>query len=184
MDSYGDCELVEQFRQGKIEGYNELFKRYREKVYWIARRILGNHNDADDVVQDVFIKVYHKLKSFRGESEFYTWIYRITVNTALNVAYKNKVKDFLSLDVFKSEIAQENKTPDEIHIEKEKNSLIEQAINKLPPKQKAVFIMRFYDELSYEEIAKILKKSVGGSKANYFQALQKIKNYVRNEIEK
>ena len=98
MSPQTDLELIEVFRQGKIEGFNELVRRYQQKVYWIARRIVGSHEEADDIVQEVFIRVYNGLTSFRSESGFYTWIYRISVNVALNSLRARKVKQFLRFD--------------------------------------------------------------------------------------
>ena len=93
-----DLELVELFRQGDVTGFNELVRRYQEKVYWIARRTMGNHEDADDVVQDVFVRVFEKLKHFRGDANFYTWLYRVTVNVSLNALRKKRIKDILPYD--------------------------------------------------------------------------------------
>src|SRR5262245_25767376 len=93
-----DLELVEEFKQGTIESFNELVRRHQEKVYWIARRVIGTHDDADDVVQDVFVRVYEALRNFRGESGFYTWLYRITTNVSLNALRAKKLKQFLRYD--------------------------------------------------------------------------------------
>jgi len=184
MTAKSDFELVELFRSGDISGFNELVRRYQEKIYWIARRTLGNHDDADDVVQDVFVRVYEKIRFFRGESSFYTWLYRITLNVSLNALRKKRIKELLPYDEMLEEILPSEETSDRALHEQEYKTILERAIERLPAKQKAVFMMRYYDELPYEEMAKILGKSVGGLKANYFHALKKIQEYVRKEMSK
>ncbi len=176
-----DLELIEDFRQGDNAGFNELVRRYQEKVYWIARRVVGSHEDADDVVQDVFIKVHDALKEFRAESGFYTWLYRITVNVALNALRKKRIKEFVRYEEVEETLEVDGDGTDAGLLRKEYESILEKAIERLPPKQKAVFMMRYYDEMSYEAMAGILGKSVGGLKANYFHALKKIQAYVRSE---
>ncbi len=178
-----DLELVEEFRQGQVEGFNELVRRYQQKVYWIARRIVGSHEDADDVVQDVFVRVYNGLHSFRSDSGFYTWIYRITVNVALNSVRARKVKMFFHLDDIVEQPHDEGARPDD-HVElHEYQQALERAIERLPAKQKLVFTMRYVDEMPYEEIAKVLHRSVGGLKANYFHALKKVQIYIKREMQ-
>ncbi len=177
-----DLELIEDFRKGSTEGFNELVRRYQEKVYWIARRVVGTHEDADDVVQDVLVRVHNGLKDFRSESGFYTWLYRITVNVSLNAVRAKRVKDFLRLDDVEEPAHDEDEQPDARILKDEYTSALEDAIERLPTKQKLVFMMRYFDEIPYEEMAKILNRSVGGLKANYFHALKKIQEYVRREI--
>lgn len=177
-----DEELIARFREGNGDGFNELVRRYQQKVYWIARRIVPSHEDADDVVQDVFIRVYEGLKDFRAESGIYTWIYRITVNVALNAVRARKVKKLFRLDDIQEQLHDGEESPVERLEHSEYKMAVQRAIERLPAKQKIVFIMRYQDELPYEEIAKILKKSVGGLKANYFHALKKIQESVRREL--
>ncbi|OLD59122.1 MAG: hypothetical protein AUI33_16840 [Ignavibacteria bacterium 13_1_40CM_2_61_4] len=180
MPSRTDLELVEAFRNGDPKGFNELVRRHQERVYWIARRVMGKHDDAADVVQDVFVRMFKALKGFRGDSEFSTWLYRIAMNVSLNAIRAKRVKDFIRYDdtiEFRSE-----ELPDAELLRIEYQTVLERAIQRLPPKQKLVFMMRYYDEMPYEEMAKLLKKSVGGLKANYFHALKKVQEYVRKEM--
>jgi RNA polymerase sigma factor (sigma-70 family) len=182
MKEKSDPELIETFINGDVSGFNELVRRYQERIYWIARRTVGTHEDAADVVQDVFIRVYNGLKNFRGESNFYTWLYRITVNVALNAIRRKRIKEILPYDeLLEGMPASESKTDDPIQ-KQEFQTILEKAVQTLPTKQRMVFTMRYYEELPYEDIAKILKKSVGGTKANYFQALKKVSKYVRREF--
>ncbi len=179
MASKTDLELIETFRRGDISGFNELVRRYQEKVYWIARRVIGSHEDADDLVQDVFIRVYDSLKDFRGESGFYTWLYRVTMNVSLNALRKRRIKEFLRYEEVEETLVSNDEGTHAAVLRKEYEQILEEAIDRLPPKQKAVFMMRYYDEMPYDEMAKILERSVGGLKANYFFALKKIQEYVR-----
>lgn len=183
MSEKTDFELVEAFKNGDVSGFNELVRRYQEKLYWNARRIIGRHEDADDVVQDVFVKVYEGLKDFRGESNFYTWLYRITINISLNALRKKRFKDFIPYDHIMEEIFRDDSKIVDPLEQQEYETILERAIKQLPAKQKVVFNMRYYDELPYEEIAKILKKSVGGSKANYFHAVKNVTEFVRKEMD-
>ncbi|HXG00264.1 MAG TPA: RNA polymerase sigma factor, partial [Bacteroidota bacterium] len=118
-------------------------------------------------------------KEFRGESSFYTWLYRITVNASLNAVRRERVRKFFRLDELLEQPESTDSMPDDLLEGVEQRSLIDEAVATLPEKQKAVFIMRYYDELSYEEISKILKTSVGGLKANYFHAIKKIGEYLK-----
>jgi len=180
MPSRTDLELVEAFRNGDLTGFNELVGRHQERVYWIARRVMGKHDDAADVVQDVFVRMFKALKGFRGDSEFSTWLYRIAMNVSLNAIRAKRVKDFIRYDDTIESRSEE--LPDAELLRNEYQTVLERAIQRLPPKQKLVFMMRYYDEMPYEEMAKLLKKSVGGLKANYFHALKKVQEYVRKEM--
>jgi RNA polymerase sigma-70 factor (ECF subfamily) len=178
MSVSNDLELVESFQKGNEASFNELVRRYQEKVYWIAHRFVNDHDQADDIVQEVFLKVYRALNDFRGDSGVYTWLYRITVNISLNTIRKQRIKDFLRIDEFFEYPSEESEQPDKQYEQSEQKQLIEEAIQRLPEKQKAVFILRYYEELPYEDISKILKTSIGGLKANYFHAVKNIGEFV------
>lgn len=183
-----DTELITAFQNGDILGFNELVRRYQERVYWIARRMVLDHDDADDITQDVFVKVYGALNKFRMESEFFTWVYRITVNISLNKIRAKKMKRFFRLDDDNAlpqdvELSDDANHPDVLLQKQELKNAIENAVKKLPKQQRAVFVMRFYDELSYEEISQLLKRSIGGLKANYFHAIKKIQHYVQHALQ-
>ena len=183
MGQKTDLELVEDFKRGDVAGFNELVRRYQERVYWTARRVMGRHEDADDIVQETFIRVHAGLKNFRAESGFYTWLYRITINLSLNAIRKKRVKDMLPFDETIEESLASDVLADEPVEQSEYQAILKQAIERLPAKQKMVFIMRYYDEMSYEEMSKVLKKSEGGLKANYFHAVKKIQEYVRQAMQ-
>jgi RNA polymerase sigma-70 factor (ECF subfamily) len=179
MNASSDLDLIHRFQQGNESAFNELVLRYQEKIYWLARRFCNDHDNADEIVQEVFCKVFESLKDFRGESGFYTWLYRITVNASLNSIRRERLNTFFRIDEFFEQPDREREPADKALEREEDRALIEKAIEMLPEKQKAVFILRYYDELPYEDISEILKTSVGGLKANYFHAVKKIGEYVR-----
>jgi RNA polymerase sigma-70 factor (ECF subfamily) len=158
-------------------------RRYQERVYWVARRIVGSHDDADDIVQETFVKAYLALGEFRGDSSFFTWIYRIAVNLSLNALRKRQVLNYLHESELLSRILPSPDDPGKDLENSEIESALHRAVATLPEKQKAVFVMRYFDEMTYEEIGRVLKTSVGGLKANYFHALRKVREYMRHEIQ-
>jgi RNA polymerase sigma-70 factor (ECF subfamily) len=184
MEQLSDLELVEEVRNGRRQAYTMLMRRYQERIYWIARRIVGSHDDAEDVAQETFVKGYLALGEFRGESTFYTWLYRIAVNLSLNAVRKRHVMTYLhqSSELLRR-ILPAQERPDELVELHETEGRILAAIARLPEKQKTVFVMRYFDELTYEEISRILKTSVGGLKANYFHALRKVQEFMKDEIQ-
>ncbi len=182
MLNKSDIELVNEFKNGNISAFDEIVRRYQKKVYSFARKILGNHDDADDVAQEVFVKVYYSLRDFKGESNLFTWIYRITINECNNILRKRKVKEFIQIDEM-ANLLGFDRTPEQELFDKEKKSLIEKAVEKLPPKQRTIFVMRFFEDLDYEQISKILNKPIGTLKANYFHAVKKIQKFIKNEMQ-
>ncbi|MFH0991887.1 MAG: RNA polymerase sigma factor [bacterium] len=183
MAEYSDAQLIEEFQQGNESAFNRIVLKYQEKVYWLARKYVNDHDQADDITQEVFVKAYESFGGFRGESSIYTWLYRITINIALNSIRRQKVRDFFRIDELFDTEDVESDPPDWILEREEQRELITKAIATLPKQQKAVFLLRYYDELPYEEIAKILKTSVGGLKANYFHAIRKIQDFVKKANE-
>jgi RNA polymerase sigma factor (sigma-70 family) len=183
MTEQTDPELIESFRNGDERAFNLLVARHQERVYWAARRILGSHEDADDLVQEVFLKVYNKLQTFRGNSEFFTWLYRITVNAALNASRKKKIVEFFHIDALHDPAASADESPEEILIREEQRTLFDRAVEGLPAKQKAVFMMRYHEGMKFELIASTLGRSVGGVKSNFFHALRKIDRFLKERNE-
>ena len=170
-----DYELIKDFLSGNEQSFNLLARRYQEKIYWHARRMLGDHDDAHEIVQQVLLVMHKKLNTFNYSSSLYTWIYRITATRSLNLLKKNKLRRILS---FGSDESIENYGYENIIEDIESKELfrkMEKLLVELPVKQREVFIMRNYDDLSYDEISSITGKSVGALKANYFHAFQKMK---------
>ncbi len=180
-----DEELVRLFQAGtggraeRDAAFTELVTRYQKRIYLAARKMVhGNHDEADEIAQETFVKAYEALQNFRGESKLYTWLYRIMMNGVIQRSRKSKVRQFIGLDNVQ-ELAEEGIEPDALLLKSETTRLIEEAIETLPPKQQRVFMMRFYEELPYEDIAIIVGTSVGGLKANYFHAVRKIGEYLQ-----
>ena len=183
MQSLSDHDLVEEVRNGKRQAFTELMRRHQQKIYWTARRIVGDHAEADDVTQETFVKAFLSLGDFRGDSSFYTWLYRIAVNMSLNAVRKRQVVEYLRESEVVNRLFPQLVNPQQQVEFQEVESQLHKAVGTLPEKQRAVFVMRFFEEMSYEEIAKVLKTSVGGLKANYFHALKKVQEYMKDEIQ-
>ncbi len=183
--SLADDELVRLFQAGssprgdRDAAFTQLVERYQKRIYYAARKMLhGDHDEADEIAQQTFVKAYEALANFRSESQLYTWLYRIMMNAVIQKSRKGKVRQFIGLDDI-NELAEEGIEPDGQLLKSETTRLIEEAIETLPQKQQRVFMMRFYDELPYEDIASIVGTSVGGLKANYFHAVKKIGEYLK-----
>lgn len=174
-----DAELIDAFKDGEKNAFNFLVRKYQKRVYWIIRKMVLDHDDADDITQEVFLKLYKSLDEFRGESKFFTYVYKIAINYSLNHLNKNKKIINRKVDIENVYLISPERRADEIMNDTEKTKMLEEAIECLPEQQRAVFNMRYYDNLTYEEISGILNKSVGGMKANYFHAIKKIEKFLR-----
>ncbi len=174
MNTDNDFEIVNRFIDGDESAFNILAKKYQKRIYWHARQMLNDHLDADEVTQEVLIVMYKKLKTFNFKSSLFTWIYKIVTTRSLNQIRRKKVKRFLSFEDAEEKDLSVNQDIIENISNKQKLEKVEKILNKIPPKQRQVFVLRNYDELSYEEISEITGKSVGGLKANYFHALKKV----------
>ncbi|MCX6163171.1 MAG: sigma-70 family RNA polymerase sigma factor [Ignavibacteriae bacterium] len=178
-----DNDIISSFLNGNESAFNLIVLKYQKKIYWIIRKMVIDHDDADDITQEVFIKLYRSLGNFRGESALYTYLYRMAVNYSLNHLKKNKLINsrIMNFDEESYRLKSDGENIDEKLDADEKTRLLKKAISGLPEKQMAVFNMRFYDNLSYDEISKILKTSAGGLKANYFHAVKKIGQIIKNK---
>ncbi len=154
--------------------FNQIVKDYSERLWWHVRRFVNSHEDADDLLQEIFLKVWAALPSFRGESQLFTWVWRIATNETLNHLRKEKVRAALRFSTIDAEMErriQEDPYFNGTAVERE----LARAVLKLPEKQRQVFIMRWWDDLSYEEISSITGTSVGALKASYHIAQEKIR---------
>jgi RNA polymerase sigma-70 factor (ECF subfamily) len=183
MKTLTDLELVDEVRGGNRQAFTELVRRHQKKIYWAARRMLGTHADADDIVQETFLKAFMNLGEFRGDAGFFTWIYRIAINLSLNALRKRHLIDYLQESELARKVFPAREDPHKDLEAKELEAFVVKAVATLPDKQRAVFVMRYYEELTYEEIAYVLKTSVGGLKANYFHALRKVQEFLRHATE-
>lgn len=162
-------------------GVREMMDAYQSRLYWHIRRLIVDHDLAQDVLQDTFIKAYQNFHQFKQDSQLYTWLYRIATNEALQQLNKMKrmQKSDDDAEYQLQNLVAENAKSDAEEIQ----LLLQKAIHTLPEKQKLVFTMRYYDDLPYDEISKILDMSVGTLKTNYHYAKQKVEDYVKNNYE-
>lgn len=142
--------------------------------------MVGIHEEAEDLSQEVFLKAYDGLHGFRGDASFLTWIYRIAINLTLNHLRKRKLKQFLSLENIGLTISSRNPSPEQFLEIRETEERLARAIERLPKKQKLVFNLRYFQKLPHAQIADILNRDVGTIKANYHQAIQKLKKAMKS----
>lgn len=176
-----DTDLVERFRQPKTRdaAFTAIVKKYQERIYWQIRRLVVGHDDANDVMQNVFIKAWNGLENFRADAQLFTWIYRIAVNESLTYLKQQKKRSSISMD------DQSLNLVEKLHSEKDFDSnkavwKLQLAIQQLPEKQRAVFNLRYFDEMPYEQMSHVLETSVGALKASYHHAVKKIEDYILN----
>ena len=176
-----DKELLSQFREPatKEAGYTRIIKKYQEKLYWHIRRMVVEHEDANDVLQNMFIKVWNGLENFREDSQLYTWLYRIATNESLSFLEQQKKRSSVSLSDVESGLS--NRLKADKHFDANKLEWkLQVAIQKLPEKQRVVFNLRYYDEMPYEKMSKVLETSEGALKASYHHAVKKIEDFILN----
>ncbi|MEM8524745.1 MAG: sigma-70 family RNA polymerase sigma factor [Bacteroidota bacterium] len=161
-------------------GFRLLMSKYQERLYWQVRRLVTEHEDANDVIQNVFVKVYRSIGNFEGKSKLYTWLYRIATNEAITFLNKKKRRQTSSID--EEEIDLANRLKADHYFDGDAAQLrLQQALVRLPEKQRLVFNMRYFDEMSYKEISASLSTSVGALKASYHHAVKKVEAFLKEE---
>lgn len=180
--NWTDEDIIEKIKDKKTVdyGFNLLMEKYQEKVYWVIRRMVIDHESSDDIAQETFVKVWKNLDKFKGESKLYTWIYRIATNEALTHLRKKKRRFFLPIGDLENEListleADTYYSGDEIQLK------LQKAILTLPEKQRLVFNMKYFEELKFREIAEVLEVTVGNLKAQYHHAVKKIEKYLKED---
>ncbi|MDX1938355.1 MAG: sigma-70 family RNA polymerase sigma factor [Flavihumibacter sp.] len=176
-----DAELLLQFRDPstKERGFTAIIKKYQEKLYWHIRRMVIDHEDANDVLQNVFVRVWKGLENFREDSQLYTWLYRIATNECLTFLDQQKRKAAVSLSDVETGLSNQVKADKHFDANKLEWKL-QVAIQQLPEKQRVVFNLRYYDEMPYEEMSRVLETSEGALKASYHHAVKKIEDFILN----
>lgn len=169
-----DKILVDRVKNGDREAFTTLMERYQQKVFQTSMGFLHNQADAEDLTQEVFIKSYKSMKSFRGESSFGTWIYRITVNKAINQLRRNKLRAFAGLDAIKGEDSTADTNADAPLLRKEQKEQIKKALTRLNNTQKKVFVLFYYQELNLKEVAEVLELSPKATESLLFRARKKL----------
>ena len=179
MSGYSDQELIELFKDKERRNYafNLLVRKYQERLYWHIRKIVIDHDDTDDVLQNSFIKAFKGLEKFREESKLYTWLYRIATNESITFLNNKRKRFFIPIVDVEHELSNsiesdENYSGDEIQLK------LQQALLQLPDKQRLVFNLKYFDDMKYDDISEILGTSVGALKASYHHAVKKIEKFV------
>ncbi len=176
-----DVSLVKQFKlpESRDTAFTSIVKKYQQKLYWHVRRMVVDHDDANDVIQNVFIKVWKGLDGFREDSTLYTWLYRIATNESLTFLEQKKRKGTVSLSDNEADLSETVRADKDFDASKLEWKL-QLAIQQLPEKQRAVFHLRYYDEMPYAEMSTVLDTSEGALKASYHIAVKKIEEFILN----
>ena len=178
MGEYSDDELLERFRDesNRYDAFSAMVARYRERLYWHIRKMVIVHEDADDVLQNTFVKAWKGIETFRGEAQLYTWLYRIATNESITFLNQKRNRQMMPLEDAEYLLSQSLHhdayfSGDELQLQ------LQKAILTLPEKQRIVFNMKYFDEMPYEDMSEILGTSVGALKASYHHAVKKIKEW-------
>ena len=178
---FNEKEITENLRDESLRAaaFSAIVNRYSQQIYWHIRRMVLSHDDANDLVQNTFIKAWTSIDNFRGDSKISTWLYRIAINETLNFLGKNK-NNIVSINSPEGAIAEQLES--DIHFNGERaDALLQEAIHRLPEKQRLAFNMKYYEEMKYEEMSEILGTSVGALKASYHIAVKKIEDYINSQ---
>lgn len=161
------------------KGFTAIIQKYQERLYWHIRRLVLDHDDANDVLQNVFIKVWKNLEGFREDAQLFTWLYKIATNECLTFLEQQKRKSAVSLSDVETGLSNKLRADTQFDANKLEWKL-QRAILSLPEKQRVVFNLRYYDEMPYEEMSRVLETSEGALKASYHHAVKKIEEYIKN----
>ncbi len=176
-----DSELLLMFREpaSREKAYTAIIRKYQERLYWHVRRMLVDHDDSNDVLQNVFIRVWNGLDNFREDARLYTWLYRIATNECLSFIEQKKKRASVSLSDVEEGLSNQVRADKDFDANKIEWKL-QLAIQKLPEKQRVVFNLRYYDEMPYEEMSRVLETSEGALKASYHHAVKKVEDFLLN----
>ncbi|MCI2227862.1 RNA polymerase sigma factor [Polaribacter sp. MSW13] len=177
-----EVTFIEELKnaQTKEKAFRDLISQYKERLYWHIRKIVISHDDADDVLQNTFIKIFKNIDKFNQESKLFSWMYRIATNESITFINKRAKERNVDISDVQNELASTLESDvyfsgDEIQL------ILQKAIATLPQKQQLVFNMKYFDELKYSEISDILETSVGALKSSYFHAVKKIESYIKTQ---
>ena len=178
---YNEEELLEELRNPEKQrlGFSHLVEEYSERLYWQIRKMVYSHEDANDILQDVFIKAWLNIENFRGDAKLSTWLYKIAINESITFINKAKTKLNVSIDDDDSFLINQLES-DKYFDGDEAQLLLQKAVVRLPEKQRIVFQMKYFSEMKYDEISEVLGTSVGALKASYHHAVKKIENFLKD----
>lgn len=183
MGDLSDKELLAQFRNAQTQHYafNRLVEKYQQKLYWHIRRMILDHDDSNDVLQNTFLKAWKGLAGFREDANLYTWLYRIATNESLSFLRQKRLKALVSFNDLSEELS-ENLVNDPYFNGDALQLKLQKAILQLPDKQRLIFNMKYFEEMKYEEMSEVLQTSVGALKASYHIAVKKIEKYMIDSL--
>lgn len=179
--NYNEEDIIARLKDEKerAAAFSVIVNRYSQQIYWHIRRMVLSHDDANDLVQNTFIKAWTNIDKFRGDSKISTWLYRIAINETLNFLGKNQ-NNTVSINSPEGAIAEQLESDTHFNGERA-DALLQEAIHRLPEKQRLTFNMKYYEEMKYEEMSEILGTSVGALKASYHIAVKKIEDYINSQ---
>ncbi len=179
--NYNEEDIIARLKDEKerAAAFSVIVNRYSQQIYWHIRRMVLSHDDANDLVQNTFIKAWTNIDKFRGDSKISTWLYRIAINETLNFLSKNQ-NNTVSINSPEGAIAEQLESDTHFNGERA-DALLQEAIHRLPEKQRLTFNMKYYEEMKYEEMSEILGTSVGALKASYHIAVKKIEDYINSQ---
>ena len=180
MQELSDREILDQFSKPETRNYafNLLVRQYQQRLYWHIRKMVINHDDTDDILQNVFIKAFNGLSNFREDSKIFTWLYRIATNECITFLNNKKKRFFIPMVDVENQLSQ-NLENDSYFNGDRIQMRLQQAILTLPEKQRLVFNMKYYEDMKYEDMSEILGTSVGALKASYHHAVKKIEEFMK-----
>jgi len=176
-----EITFIEQLQNArtKEQAFKKLVSNYKERLYWHIRKIVISHDDADDVLQNTFIKIFRGIDNFKQESQLFSWMYRIATNESISFINKRAKESNVDISEYQYGLTS-NLNSDSLFTGDEIQIILQKAIATLPTKQQLVFNMKYFDNLKYKQISEILETSEGALKASYFHAVKKIEEYVKN----
>lgn len=183
MEPYNEKETIALLQDPtrQREAFERIVRTYSEQLYWQIRRLVLSHDDANDILQNTFIKAWTNIDYFRGDAKMSTWLYRIAFNESLTFLNKQRANSQLSIDDTDTEVL--NKLESDPYFDgDETQKIFIEAIKRLPEKQQMVFNLKYFKEMKYEEIAEILGTSIGGLKASYHHAVKKIETFLEKHL--
>ena len=183
MKSSSENEIVEKLRDPKTrrEAFTQVVEEYSEKLYWLIRKMVLSHDDANDILQNTFLKAWLNLDNFRGDAKLFTWIYKIAINE--NITFLNRQRAMNNISLDEADVFMLERLKGDEYFDGDALQLrFEEAILHLPEKQRIVFLMKYNDEMKYEDMSEILGTSVGALKASYHHAVKKIEAFLTEDV--
>ncbi len=179
-----EITFIEQLQnvRTKEQAFKKLVTTYKERLYWHIRKIVVSHDDADDVLQNTFIKIFRGIDNFKQESQLFSWMYRIATNESISFINKRAKEKNVDIADYQQQLTS-NLSSDNMFSGDEIQLILQKAIKTLPTKQQLVFNMKYFDNLKYKQIAEILETSEGALKASYFHAVRKVEEFVKNNAQ-